>query len=112
MEEARTDYLEKLGWPYKKMEDEGIISPLINIEASYKKTSTYEDVICIEPVVIEFKGLKLKFKYTMTKEDGTVVCVGKSEHCFLDKNGKPVLLAKTRPDLYQMIMDNVVEDAK
>jgi len=111
MEEARTAYLDDLGWPYARMEKEGIISPTTHIECDYKKTSTYEDVICIIPSVYEFKGVKVKFKYVMTKEsDGSIVCEAKSEHCFLDKDGKVMALKKVRPDLYKVIMDSIVTE--
>lgn len=109
MEEARTDFLDKLDWPYKRMEEEGVFSPVIGVECSYKKTTTYEDIINIETEVEEFKGIKLKLKYTMTKEDGTIACIGKSEHCFLNKEGMPISLKKTRPDLYELFSGLVKE---
>lgn len=109
MEESRTDYLEKLGWPYKRMEEEGLISPIIGLECKYVKTTTFEDVILIESEIIEFKGVKIKFRYTMTKEDGTVVFKATSEHCFISPEGVPIALKKVRPELYQLIMDNIVE---
>lgn len=106
MEEARTNYLDELGWPYKKMEEEGIFSPVINVECAYKKTTSYEDVVNIETSISEFKGVKLKLKYVMTNEAGNVVCEGKSEHCFTNREGMPIILKKVNPDLCQLIMDN------
>lgn len=111
MEEARTEYLDNLGWPYARMEQEGLISPTTHVECDYKKTCTYEDEICIEPSIYEFKGVKIKFKYVMTKEsDGSIVCIGKSEHCFIDKDGRPIAIKKVRPDLYDVIIQNVVSE--
>ena len=34
-EEARIDYMEQLGLGYDKMEEQGIISPVLSVEASY-----------------------------------------------------------------------------
>ena len=31
MEEARVDFLEQLGWGYNRMEEEGLISPVVGI---------------------------------------------------------------------------------
>ena len=31
MEEARTFFLREIGWPYEKIEEEGIISPVIKL---------------------------------------------------------------------------------
>lgn len=110
MEEARTSYLETLGWPYARMEKEGLISPTISIECKYKKTTTYDDVVEITPVIEEFKGIKIRLKYIMTNDKNEVVCEAKSEHCFVDRDGKPVAIKKVRPDLYKVIMDAVVTE--
>ena len=45
MEESRIDFLEKIGWGYDKMEQEGIISPVVSLECNYRNITTYPDVI-------------------------------------------------------------------
>ena len=39
MEEARIDFLERMGWPYDRLENEGIISPVIGVDCKYKANS-------------------------------------------------------------------------
>lgn len=104
MEEARIDFLERLGWGYDKMEAEGIISPVIGITCDYKRTTTYPDVITIEIKVLEAGGVKLKLGYTMTVE-GKEVCLGTSSHCFLNEKGRPVSYQKQYPQLYQVLQN-------
>ena len=41
MEEARIDFFDRLGWSYRKFEDEGIISPVTAIECKYKQTTEH-----------------------------------------------------------------------
>ena len=41
MEEARVDFLEQIGFSYKKLEDEGIVSPVIGVECEYKAQTTF-----------------------------------------------------------------------
>ena len=48
MEEARIDFLDQIGWNYKVMEDEGIISPVTGVESKYKQNTSFGDVISIE----------------------------------------------------------------
>lgn len=110
MEEARTDFLDKLGWPYKRMEEEGIISPVISIDCKYLMTTTYEDKIDIDIQIYEFKGVKIKFKYTMTNEAGKTVFTSHSEHCFIDRDGRPMSIKKSKPELYELVMANLVEE--
>ncbi len=106
MEEARADFLEKKGWPYERIEEEGIISPVISIDCRYKKPTTFADEVDIEVSVLEFNGVKLKIGYTMKTQD-EIVCEGESMHCFLSKEGKPVKLSKVLPDFHDMFQSSI-----
>ncbi len=100
MEEARIQYLAETGWSYKRIEEEGIISPVVSVECHYKKTTTFDDLVNIEVCVLEFTGVKLKLGYKMYLDD-KLVCDGTSMHCFLNSEGRPVRLKKDYPDLYE-----------
>ena len=104
MEEARMDFLEQIGWPYEKLEEEKIISPVTSIDCKYRKTTTFADEIEIEVMVKEFKGIRLILSYTMKKVgDGNLVCTGQSEHCFLDDKGQIIRLNKVYPELGELL---------
>ena len=107
MEEARIDFLEKIGCSYDSIEAMGIISPVTAVECRYKNTTTYADTVSIDVWVAEFKGVRLKIGYLMTKNDGTVVCEGTSEHCFLDCDGKIISLKKTKPHIYEALTAHI-----
>jgi len=111
MEEARVDYLEKIGWPYTRLEEEGIISPVISVDAKYKKSTTFNDIVDIEVKIQEFRGLKLKLVYQMTNQNGEAVCEGHSEHCFLSREGRPMMIRDTYPGFYEAIMKALKEQA-
>lgn len=100
MEEARVDYLDKIGFGYAKLENDGIISPVIGVECDYKSPTTFDDTVIIKVEVEEFRGVKLILKYTMVNAlDGKTVALGRSKHCFTDAGGRPVALKKTFPEL-------------
>ena len=100
MEEARVDFLEQIGYGYAKMENAGIISPVIGVECEYKRTTTFDDEICIRPEIESFNGIKLVIRYTMTNiATGETVFTGKSKHCFLNSAGKPLSLRKEFPEV-------------
>ncbi|MBO5179482.1 MAG: acyl-CoA thioesterase [Clostridia bacterium] len=110
MEEARIEFLTQIGYPYDKLEDMGIVSPVIGIECDYKSSTTFSDEVEIEVKVKEFKGVRLVIEYTMinvkTKE---LVLNGVSKHCFVNKDGKPVILKKSFPEFDIKLRDLVVE---
>lgn len=106
MEEARVDYLEQLGFGYDKMEASGVGSPVIGLECSFKKTTTFPDEICIYVKTEKCSAFKLVIAYEMKVRD-EVVFTGKSTHCFLDGTGRPVMLEKSYPELYAKLLENM-----
>lgn len=106
MEEARIDFLSQIGWDYKKLEDIGIISPVTAVECKYKYSTTFSDLIVISVQIEEFKGVKLKLKYEMKRED-VLVCEGYSEHCFLNKAGKVISLKREYPEIYDALINQI-----
>lgn len=109
MEEARIDFLGKIGCGYDKIEAMGIISPVTAVDCRYKSTTTFGDVVTIDVWVAEFKGVRLKIGYIMTKADGTVACEGASEHCFMDTDGKIISLKRTKPGIYETLIKYIRE---
>ena len=109
MEEARIDFLGKIGCGYDKIEAMGIISPVTAVDCRYKSTTTFGDEVTIDVWVAEFKGVRLKIGYIMTKADGTVACEGASEHCFMDTDGKIISLKRTKPGIYETLIKYIRE---
>ena len=101
MEEARIDWMDRLGYGFERMEAEGVVSPVVAVTCNYKHTTTFKDVIEIQIDVAEISALKISFSYTM-KVGTKLVCTATSTHCFLE-NGRPVLLQERFPQLYDAI---------
>jgi len=99
MEEARTEYFKVNGMDYKEIEAKGYYSPVLGAELQFLKTSTYEDVVAIDLHLVKYDKIKYAFDYVMTKEDGTVIFRGHSEHCFMTREGKPVRVDRTMPEV-------------
>lgn len=99
MEEARIDFLEQIGWSYDKFEEIGVISPVINIDCNFKKTTTYPDDIYVKVTVQKVSMCKLVLGYTFISND-EVVFTATSSHCFIDMDGKPVIAAERFPGLF------------
>lgn len=112
MEEARVDFLDQIGFGYAKLEADGIVSPVIGIECEYKKSTTFDDEVCIRPEIESYNGIKLVICYTMTDPAiGELILKGKSRHCFLSKDGKPLSLKKEFPAFDAALRDLSCGDA-
>lgn len=108
-EEARTYLLEEIGFGYKRMEEEGIISPVLAVQAEYKTMTRYSDTVTIDVKIGQYNGVKLTVEYIIAdKETGEVRCVGETRHCFLSPDGRPVSLKRSYPEIHS-VLENVMQ---
>ena len=104
MEEARTYFLEKIGFGYKSMEETGIISPVLSVNGEYKRSTTYGDKVSIHVWIKENKGVKIKIGYKITNIATNEVCfIGESVHGFLKKTGTPISIKKDMVEFYEAL---------
>ena len=109
-EEARTDFLEQAGYSYKRFEDEGIISPVLEVHAKYRSMVRFGDSVNIEVHMRSFTGLKFSLEYIISDSiTGEVRVTGTSEHGLIDKELRPVRLKKINPGLYNLLSSLVEE---
>ncbi len=112
-EEARVDLMEKLGMGYEQMEAEGIISPVLGVQASYRSMTRFGDTVLVYPSVIKYNGIRLEISYRVTDRDsGALRCEGESQHCFLNADGRPVSLKRANPGAHEMFMKLLEENTK
>ena len=102
MEEARTKTLADIGLPYSKIEEDGILIPVLSVNCQYKHPSRYDDVILIDVKVKEYNGVKLVMGYEITnKKTGELILIGETKHCFTEQELRPVSLKKARPQMHE-----------
>lgn len=109
MEEARLDFFAKLGFPYDRFEDEGIISPVVSVGCNYIKTTTFPNVIEIKVKVVNITAARLMLAYTMVS-NGEIVCTAESSHCFLNESGKPINFKKRYPEFHKALENCMISD--
>lgn len=105
MEEARTDTLDKLGFPYRKFEEMGYISPVLHAECDYKKSVKFDDEVKIVVSVRNFGKVKFTLGYDIynLSEGGELSASGSTTHCFLKKDGRPVMINKEMKDFTEAV---------
>ncbi len=105
MEEARIAYMDEIGFPYKEVEEAGIVSPVLSIQCEYKSMVRFGEQVSIEVELHSFKGVKYTLSYLMKdKKTGQVRASGSSSHCYLRKDGHPANIKKELPKLYEKMM--------
>ncbi|MCX6120415.1 MAG: thioesterase family protein [Ignavibacteriales bacterium] len=98
-EVGRAALIRSLGLPYSELETRGILLPVIEAFAKYRKPARYDDLLSIEAIVPELPKATLKIHYQVFRNhEEELLAEGYTIHSFLDvATGKP-----TRPPLYFM----------
>jgi len=84
-EVGRVETLRKIGISYKKLEDKGIMLPVIDFHVKYKIPAKYDDKLTIQTKIIEIKGAKIKFEYVITNESNETIAVSSTILAFISK---------------------------
>jgi acyl-CoA thioester hydrolase len=89
-EVARTDMIRKLGWPYKKIEQNGIMLPVLSLNVKYIKPAYYDDELTIKTIVRKLPGVRIEFEYEVYNDQDELINKGDTTLVFVDmKTGKP-----------------------
>jgi acyl-CoA thioester hydrolase len=102
LEEARTDYLESIGFSVKGLMYQGVLFVVRRQEIEYKSPAVYGDTLDIRTWVTESSPVRIRFAYEIKNQDGRLlskavtdmVCVGKD---FKIRELPPELREKIKP---------------
>ena len=107
-EAARTDYMEKAGYPYARIEKEGVMLPLARLECDFREGAKYGDTVLIKTSIKKFSPVRIEIKYkAYRKNDGALLAEGETFHAWTDENLKIINLKKRLPDLYKLLENEV-----
>ncbi len=89
-EVGRSDWIRWLWRPYLQIEDAGYALVMVEAFIKFIAPGRYDDEINLIVRATEWGRSKMVFEYTMTRRnDSTLLCEGRTAHCFIDAAGKP-----------------------
>lgn len=112
MEEARIDFMDRLGFPYAEMEKKGVLSPVKALSCEYRHSCTFGDEIAVSVSVESFNGVVMVIAYEMKDSRGETVCAARSEHVFLNREGRFVRLKREMSGFCAAIEASMQEKAQ
>ena len=87
---GRAEMLRSLGKSYRAVEEDGLSLPVLEAHCRYVKSARYDDELWIETGVEELRRASVRFRYRVLRQpDGELLAEGATEHCFMDRDGKP-----------------------
>lgn len=81
---GRTEWLRKMGFSYKQMENEGIMLPVVSLCVNYKKSACYDDLIKVKTKLVKKPTAKIEFDYEILNEKNEILTTGNSVLVFMD----------------------------
>ena len=105
MEEARVDFLDQTGFSFSRLESEGLSSPILSVDCSFRQPTKFGEYVTIYVAIAEFRRVKMDLEYTMKNAEGETVCIGHTELAFFGKEGKPMRLEKDYPEFYKALTE-------
>lgn len=89
-EVGRTEFCRAAGFPYRRMEDDGLWILVTRVECVYRRPARYDDRILVLARMTELGRRGLAFAYEVVNQQRERVADGASRHVFADTTGRPV----------------------
>ncbi|MGE9297044.1 MAG: acyl-CoA thioesterase [Puniceicoccales bacterium] len=86
---CRVDLLDRLGFPYRDLEKRGYLLPVLEINASYKRSAYFDDRLDVTLFINEPPTLRMAIDYEV-KRGGELLATGSSKHAFMSPEGRPI----------------------
>ncbi|UMB53884.1 acyl-CoA thioesterase [Lutibacter sp. A64] len=94
-EMGRTEWLRKLGISYKKMEEDGIMLPVINLNTNYLKPAKYDDVLTLKTTLAKIPTARIEFKFEITNQQNELLTTATAVLVFVNmKTNRPTRIPK------------------
>ena len=88
---GRAEMMRSLGTTYRSIEESGIQLPVMEAHCRYLQPARYDDEVAIEAGVAHQGRARVEFAYRIVRvTDGVLLAHGGTEHCYLDREGRPV----------------------
>lgn len=87
---GRAEYLRARGKPYKEIEEQGLLLPVVEAYARYREPARYDDLVEIRTVVKDKSPVRVRFAYQVVRRnDGALLAEGHTVHCCTSPAGRP-----------------------
>ncbi|WP_276392710.1 acyl-CoA thioesterase [Eudoraea chungangensis] len=84
MEMGRVEWMRSLGISYKKMEENGIMLPVISLEMKFKKSAVYDDLLTVVTSLKKEPLVRIEFDYQIFNEEQELLVEGNTVLAFID----------------------------
>lgn len=110
LEEARLDLMEQAGLPYDRMEELGIIIPVLELHDYYTSALHFGDTIEIHSHITRLTPVRFSLKYEIKDPEGNLLHRAETSHGFVGTDFRPMNLKKKYPEIYENLRQYVEDE--
>jgi acyl-CoA thioester hydrolase len=104
--EASSELMRSVGYPYRKLEEEKLQFPIIEVHAKYLKPLRYDEQITIETWISKLKSFQIVVQYKILKDTGEEAANAKIIYGVLTKESEEL---SPMPDELKTKLEGFVE---
>ena len=89
---GRVGWLRDMGLCYRKLEEDGVLLPVVRLDVRYLAPARFEDLVVIQSRVIEVTRVRVVFANRVLREEygqRTVLAEGEVELACVNRKGRP-----------------------
>ncbi len=102
---GRSTLLMEAGYPYKALEGDGCILPVVETYCKYRSPAYYDDRLIMETWITKLTKRDLTFYYHI-KRDGRLMAEGFTRHMPINPEGKRIYLPSSLSSLLAPYVDD------
>lgn len=106
-EVGRTELMRNMGSSYKKLEDEGVMLPVIHLECHFIRPARYDDEISILTRIQRFTRTQITFSYRIYNQNNHLINEGLTTLVFVNRS---TMKPRKAPDWFSEMIEKGMED--
>ena len=108
-EAGRTEFFTKLGISIGKIEEQGVLLPLYEMNCKFKSPARYEDEIIVKTKVESIAKVRVIFSYQVVNASNEkILATGKTMHAWTDRYLKLINAEASIPNVYSLLSQSIV----
>jgi acyl-CoA thioester hydrolase len=106
---GRTEMIRELGMPYRKIEERGLLLPVIDLGMQFLKPARYDDHIRVLTRIRDYSNIRMTFEVRIeriddpSQQEGELLIIGHTKHVWLNRSWRPARIDREAPELYALI---------
>ena len=107
LEVSRVEWLEQLGFSYKKMEAEGVMLPVVDMAMKFKKSAFFDDVLQVKVSLKKIPTVKIEFEYEIFNQKQELLTTASTTLFFMNaKTKRPMSCPETLLEKIKLMMND------